>query len=205
MDELNRKEDYIIRLYKEKFENRTFDETDVCFFVMLLRSHINKAEFPYIVEFGDAIAHRKRKQGKAYSSMRKAEENNYQLKPNSNSVKGYDGINNAKWKNEWSKIGERFNINFSDKAVKEILICMISALQFSEYENLGKMELICSKDSLAIATVGNAKYSPFIYYAVAKDVKIEKELKSPIIKEPVFALRINDELQLVDKNGDRII
>ena len=97
---LNQKERYIVKLYKEKFENNTFDEFDVCFFVMFLRSHIDKNKFPYIFDWGDSIAHRERDKGKAYSSLKNVQDNKYETKHNSNKLSGYDGIEEKPWKKE---------------------------------------------------------------------------------------------------------
>lgn len=202
---LNQKERYIVKLYKEKFENNTFDEFDVCFFVMFLRSHIDKNKFSYIFDWGDSIAHRERDKGKAYSSLKNVLENNYKTKHNSNKLRGYDGIEEKTWKKQWSELGKDFDINFSKKTIDELLLCYISSLQFSQLKNLGEMKIVLTKKDLGLATVSELKNGQYSFFAVLKNVKPKIEINPPVIINAVTAIRKDNELQLIDEKGNILL
>lgn len=202
---LNQKERYIVKLYKEKFENNTFDEFDVCFFVMFLRSHIDKNKFPYIFDWGDSIAHRERNKGKAYSSLKNVQDNKYETKHNSNKLSGYDGIEEKPWKKEWSELGKDLDINFSPKTIDELLLCYISSLQFSQLKNLGEMKIVLTKKDLGLATVSNLEDKRYSFFAVLKNIKPKIDIITPVTINAVTAIRKDNELQLIDEKGNILL
>ena len=201
----NTKEKYIIRNFREKFEKRAFDEIDVCFFVILLRSHLDKNEFPYICDFGDSIAHRERDRGKAFDSIKNSKDNEYKTQHDSKKLIGYDGIDNELWKREWMKLGQKLSIHYSDIAINELLLCYISSMQFSQFENLGEMRIVISEKDISLATAAKTPSSPYASFAVLKNVDFKTPKTSRLVENAVFTIRKNNELQLIDESGERIL
>ena len=156
-----------------------------------MRSHLDKNEFPYICDFGDSIAHRERDRGKAFDSIKNSKDNEYKTQHDSKKLIGYDGIDNELWKREWMKLGQKLSIRYSDIAINELLLCYISSMQFSQFENLGEMRIVISEKDISLATAAKTPSSP--------------PKTSRLVENAVFTIRKNNELQLIDESGERIL
>ncbi len=67
-------------------------------------------------------------------------------------------MNYDDWVREWKDIGIKFDINFDDKIIEELTLCVFSLAQFTCYKDekgrgSGKLELFVGNDSsLSLAT-----------------------------------------------------
>lgn len=159
--------------------------------MIFVRSYIGlSADFKTINEFSNLIAHRKRNRGRMMESIEVA------IK-----IKGYNGIHYNEWEKEWYKLGEKFDIKFTPKIIKEVTICIFSIAQFTEYKSgnySGRIEILRSENSLHLVTTEGVPKSLFITFFIVTIVstqKIESEKFYPLF-EPVEAIRINGKLEL---------
>ena len=220
----NKKEVFMLQLFKNKFEGRLFEETDVSSFLIFMRSHFEGNEnnqFSYICDCCDCIAHRRRDAGKAATSVANAITNNYQTKTKSPQILGYDGIRPEQWKTQWDLLGKTVGIVFSDEIIREITLCVMSILQFSEYYMPNKrrgqaistppistMYLVQGNNELSLCTCDDKstnQRSLFIVYCQLKDVSFQKEYHDLLIKDATYARRENGVLRLINEKGEYII
>lgn len=209
---LDKKETLLLSLFKKRFEELTFDEQDVYSFLIFVRDHIKgrKKEFKCILDLGDTIAHRHRNQGAAMNCISAAIENNYAQMPNSNAIRGYNGIEYNTWEKEWIILGKDIGICFDTRTIRDISICVLSLLQFSVYndekEHYGviKLMLTGSNQICACTTEGTDK-SIFIVFFVVDNVKCFRDSNKPEIENAVIAVREGKNLRLKTDEGDYII
>ncbi len=199
---MDEKAKVILQHYKNKIEEQLFDEYDILGFLIFVRSYIGlSADFKTINEFSNLIAHRKRDRGRVMESIEVAIKNNYEVAKGTKKIKGYNGIHYNEWEKEWYKLGEKFDIKFTPKIIKEVTICIFSIAQFTEYKSgnySGRIEILRSENSLHLVTTEGEPKSLFItFFIVTMDStqKIESEKFYPVF-EPVEAIRINGKLEL---------
>lgn len=104
------KEKSMLAYYKNILEQRLFDEYDILGFLIFIRRHLSDGKYPYIKEFADLVAHRKRNQGKILDAISGAIKNQYQLIPGTAHVQGYVGMQYVDWEKEWQELGHEFDI-----------------------------------------------------------------------------------------------
>ena len=143
---MDNKEQQIMKHYKMLIETNTFDEYDILGFLIFIRRHLSDDKHPNIKEFAHLIAHWERDRGKVNNCIITAIENNYQTERDGRTVVGYNGMNYDDWVREWEDIGIKFDINFDDKIIEELTLCVFSLAQFTCYKDekgrgSGKLEL----------------------------------------------------------------
>ena len=206
----DRKEQFLMNLYSGKIENHSFDEIDIIAFLILVREHLDD-KYRYIKDIADLVAHRRRNQGIASDAISGAIANEYTLKTNSTSVRGYQGINTNIWKKELCMLGEEYGFSVNSQTVFEISLCVMSLLQYSTHEdksgNRATIFLFQTSDrQLEACTLEDGRTQPYIIYFVLDDIDFADNAFMGIIKEPVIAIRNdNGELILRDKEGRRIV
>ena len=200
----DKKEENYISVYREKFEKRDFDEIDIGFFAIFIRSHIEpceKGQYSYIWDLCNFIAHRSREKGDTFDSISNARKNYYATKKGSKEIQGYNGAKPEKWEAQWRKLGAELDINFSKEAIRDITICVMSLYQFSCYYNSedafsATMELMQGANELSLCTVANEPHAPYVVYMKADDLTFEKTYSSLIIEDAVFAVRESGNIRL---------
>ena len=207
---MNKKEEINLKKIKNIIENRKFDEYDIISFLIIIRPYLTSKKNPFIYDFANNIAHRKRDRGNALESITSAEINNYLLN-DEGKVNNYNGISEENWNIEWKHISAKFNIKLTPIIISEITLCLFSLVQFSEFEyninsikdkpNLkkikGKYELLIDDDSnLHLTTLG----TKMVCYAKLINIQVEEKYKNKILFEPVETVRINKKLYLKYNN-----
>lgn len=204
------KENVILNHYKYLFENYLFDEYDLLGFLIFIRERINELDCPFIQEFCDLIAHRKRNKGIIKDNILNARNNLYSSNRN-NKVIGYRGIKWDKWINEWKRVEELLEINFlkdNKKLLKEITICIFSLSQHTEYydgdNSIGKVDVfIDSSKKIALITSENEIHSPLVCLMTIGPFLNINEQDRGFINKPLEIKRINNSFCLYC--GDKII
>ena len=200
----------ILSHYREKIENRLFDEYDILGFLIFIRSYIHSKVniYKYIIEFADLIAHRERDRGITMNNISAAINNNYECIENTNLIKGYNGIKEKDWNNEWELIGEEFNINIDKNIIREITLCIFSLSQKSEFSNTKGEKGIIEFDALPEGAIGlltteGYKNSLFICLAKYSGYKVNEKYSKFPMETIVYTERINGNLVL--KTEDEIV
>ena len=213
---MDNKEILMLNSFKDKFENLYFDELDVYAFLIFIRQTIKgkKSELLFLNDIADVVAHRIRDRGNAMYSISRASENHYETIKGSKSVFGYNGMQLSQYNDEIDFLSSLLDINFSEQCRKELLICLMSILQFVEYKDdnhCGKMYLmqtIIDKDrligQLSIDTVENSD-KVYVTYMMLDNVAFKKDIHTIEFMDAVYAKRIGEELQLIDSTRERII
>lgn len=136
--------------------------------MIFVRSYIGlSADFKTINEFSNLIAHRKRNRGRVMESIEVAIKNNYEVAKGTKKIKGYNGIHYNEWEKEWYKLGEKFDIKFTPKIIKEVTICIFLIAQFTEYKSgnySGRIEILRSENSLHLVTTEGEPKPLFITF-----------------------------------------
>lgn len=219
---MDSKEKIILTHYQNLLRSRRFDEYDILGFLIFVRRHINIKTFPFILEFSNLIAHRKRSRGIVMDAIKNAIQSNYKLTekdecdPNHKvgSIQAYCGISEQEWRNEWERLLKYFDIEFQTTLFMEISICIFSLAQNSEYEYTdkknrrytGKIELFLFSDGyLGLCTTEGTPYSCTICFAKIGPVISEKEIQGFPIYSPVETFRENGVLHLQEISGRLII
>ena len=215
-DNMNTRGISILFHYKKIIEERTFNEYDVMGFLILIREYIpeNKLNdtnkyYMSIKDFADGIAHRKRNKGKIFNSFKEAKDNDYCSYDNSPMIKGVNGFNYNYYLEAWRKIGQYFEINMSDKIIKDIMVCVCSLLQFTIYETstendcerFGRLCLLINNDQLDLCIIPHDKAKPFICYLLIENINdylLDHEYKwNQSVNAPFTTIRKNGQLKLV--------
>ena len=159
---MDRKSIVILKHYKNFIENRLFDEYDILGFLIFIRYLLCKKNHRFITEITDLIAHRERDRGIVVDNIGNAIKNNYKEK--NKKVQGYEGVQWEDILNEWFNLGKQFKINLDESIIKEIMLCIFSLMQDTQYivyDNqsntkkcvaVGKIELIISGKELCLIT-----------------------------------------------------
>jgi len=208
--ELDKKAQIMLSHYKSILEQRLFDEYDILGFLIFIRTYITREQYPYLHDFGDLIAHRNRDKGVAMEAITSAIQNAYATIPDQKAVQDYHGIDSKKLKKEWATFGKDFGIVIDDTIIKEATICLLSLMQFTEYDDgkyKGKMELFQSNDNhLTVITTEERSDSPKVCFAKCGPIQFVKEYTAGHITSAVETVRINGTLRLKDKgDGSYII
>lgn len=219
---IDEKTKYLIHYHCKKLSSHTFDETDLLALIVLCRQYLNPKDQGLIRDFGDLIAHRKRNRGIAVDAITKADAYSYsRFNDNGrNIIRGYKGIDETKWKDEWTRLGQRFNCVFDDKAIEELSLCAISLLQFTEYEQKVRcskllfwkkkkihatINLLQSDNKKLIAyTIEDTSKTPVTYMCL-DNVDYKMMYPGRTITDPVIAVRDSGTLILQNNKGVRII
>lgn len=197
---MDKKAKQILKHYKSVIENRLFNEYDFLGFLIFIRSYIQKRKCPGIYELCDLVAHRNRDRGIVMDCIEKAIANNYETLPNSKAIRGYQGIEKEQWESEWKRIGIMFQINISAQTTLEIMLCLFSLLQNTEYfsnSGSGKIVLVQGKEGvLSLATTEGKSDSFYVCFSKYGPYSFCYEYPAGIITDIVETKRIQNELQL---------
>ena len=204
--ELDAKEKMMISHYSSIFTDYNFDEYDVLGFLIVVRRVIrNNRKYRNILEFADLIAHRERDRGRAYNAMKQAIGNQYAIEDKEKTVKGYNGITEDSWKNEWKKLFNELDILYSKRLMDEITLCVCSLANGSVYrkneQSIGKMYVGLDTETIALLTTegGNDSLSVgfFVYKGITAEVRSDYEFP----QESFETKRIDGDLVLMTKDG----
>ena len=131
--------------------------------------------------------------------------------------KGYNGINQDKWKQQWLLLGELLGITISAETLLEIALCIISMLQFSTISvelkgvdgEITSIEsifvIIQGKDFLSLCTVDNKEMKTFITYYSIAGIRFVKEYSNALITDAIIAKRIDGRLRIVNEYGEFLV
>lgn len=204
--ELDAKEKMMISHYSSIFTDYNFDEYDVLGFLIVVRRVIrNNRKYRNFLEFADLIAHRERDRGRAYNAMKQAISNQYAIEDKEKTVKGYNGITEDSWKNEWKKLFNELDILYSKRLMDEITLCVCSLANGSVYrkneQSIGKMYVGLDTETIALLTTegGNDSLSVgfFVYKGITAEVRSDYEFP----QESFETKRIDGDLVLMTKDG----
>ena len=142
---MDEKAKYILAMYRERIETFEFDELDVLGFLIFMREYFRADDFPSIYEFCDLVAHRFRNRGRVYKSIESAVGNDFKTDPVSGKIIGSKGVYGEIWTNEWQAVFRTYEIQYSERTIREITLCIISLAQKTMYvsgEIRGRLEVI---------------------------------------------------------------
>lgn len=172
------KEKLLLKEYKYKFSNNSFIEYDIYGFLILIRNYIrtHKSTYPYIIEFCDLIAHRKRDRGLIMDAISAAIENKYKI-DDSGKLLLVNGIDINEWKREWEKVSRFLKLSLTEQNIDDITMCIFSLSHNTVYDNYrfartghkhrGKIKIFQDNNyNLYIGGRANRKDSNF--FAIAK-------------------------------------
>ncbi len=208
-NEFDRKEMRILNHYRTIIQNAEFDEYDILGFLILIREHIDRRNYPYLQDFSDLMAHRNRDRGEVMSCIRKAIDNSYLTCPGSNSIQGYHGMHYNDWKNEIKKLCKEFGMHYTNSMARDILLCVFSLTQNTKYDDkkghIGYIELFQEESGkLGLYTTEGFGDSLYICFAKSECFNFTKRYPAGRIDQPVETVRENGILRLRD-NSDYII
>lgn len=196
---MDEKEKLILQHYRNKIENRLFDEYDILGFLIFIRRHISG--FPCVLEFSNLIAHRERDRGIAMECISVIQDNDYMLEKGSNRVSGYNGISFESLSEELKRIGTCLEIVLNDLIVREICLCMFSLAQYTTYRDKdakGKITLNQGANGiLALSTTEGNFDSIYVTFSTLPGIKHVYEYSAGIISIPVHTARENGILELI--------
>ena len=217
MKVINKKEQLVLSVYREKIENNLFDEQDISSLLIYIRSLLDAADREKLCNISDLcdyVAHRDRDEGRAKDGILAAIMNDYRTKGKSNKIAGYQGIMPDKWRKEWNYLGALLNMNISDATLKEISICVISMLQSAVfYEDkhpdansrpMAKMEILQGDDFIDICSTEGFSNSKYIVYFKVNKLCFHKKYNI-LVDDAVYAKRENGQLRLINEQGEYII
>lgn len=204
--ELDAKEKMMISHYSSIFTDYNFDEYDVLGFLIVVRRVIrNNRKYRNILEFADLIAHRERDRGQAYNAMKQAISNQYAIDDKKKTVKGYNGITEDSWKNEWKKLFNELDILYSKRLMDEITLCVCSLANGSVYrkneQSIGKMYVGLDTETIALLTTEGGNDSLSVGFFVYKGITAEARSDYEFPQESFEAKRIDGDLVLMTKDG----
>ena len=204
--ELDAKEKMMISHYSSIFTDYNFDEYDVLGFLIVVRRLIrNNRKYRNILEFADLIAHRERDRGRAYNAMKQAISNQYAIEDKEKIVKGYNGITEDSWKNEWKKLFNELDILYSKRLMDEITLCVCSLANGSVYrkneQSIGKMYVGLDTETIALLTTEGGNDSLSVGFFVYKGITAEARSDYEFPQESFETKRIDGDLVLMTKDG----
>lgn len=199
----------MMKHYLELIESGLFDEYDILGFLIFIRDYIKgNKNYTYICDYGDFVAHRKRKKGKVMDAIAAAIKNNYTVDSTTNQIIGYKGMFYDSWVAEWNKLARELSFNISDEIIKEITICVFSLLQHSSYidedGHEGIIKIKGGNGKLAVLTTEGKKDSLYVCFAVCENIEFVnlEKLNSDAV---LYTKRENGKLRLLSENGNYII
>lgn len=203
---MDSKEKIMFNHYKNKIENRTFDEYDIYGFLILIREHIPKGTLDLIHEFADTIAHRKKDKGIIINNIKNCIKNKYAT-INGKKVIGYNAYSKERWSKEWKKVMDLFNIKITKIILKEISVCVFSLFQNVEYtyenQEVGHLRLLINPDSneIYLCTSATLEGSYLVCFTKIDNIVVQQNASNIINSGPCEALRKDGVLQLENENG----
>ncbi len=199
----------ILKKYKAKIEKRQFNELDILGLLIFLRSYTEgcKRKYPYLREFMDLIAHRKRDRGSIMDNLINVKKNNYQLDKNKKLV-DVKGIKESEWKTEIEDLLSDFNINSNDKIIKEITLCIYVLANNTEYEKIvdgilykGEVTIIVDKKNSNIGlSYTESSDKPHCCFALYGKYKFTNESNDILLKDDIELKRKYKVMSLYYKN-----
>ena len=206
--QFDEKQKQMLKHYAKLFEEFVFDEYDIMGFLMVVREEIRKENsYPFILEFADLIAHRKRNRGLIAKAIKAAIDNNYETY-DGGCVKGYQGIDETRWKEEWKKLLPELNIAVNKRLLDEITICICSLANGSNYDDeaghAGIVRLGFSKNKIALTTTEGKKDSLYVTFFVYSGLVLNVDAKYDYAKWIGETVRENGVLRMKDEYGNYI-
>jgi len=120
--------------------------------------------------------------------------------PNSRKIKDYKGINKDDWENEWMNFGKKYDYKISDKTILEIMLCMFSIAQFTEYKKdttKGRMTLFQQDEGyLSLNTSEQSPGSKLVCFSIFGPYCFKHKYPTYMITDAVETRRVGDELRL---------
>lgn len=205
-----KKEAVIWNHYKDLLENNLFDEYDILGLLIFIRRHLDKVKHKYIADCSDLIAHRERDRGVVMECIRAMMDNNYAVESGKKAVKGYHGITFAEWKNEWLDFAKDFAVTLSDKAICDLVVCVFSLMQGTEYKDgkghHGRIDLFQdAKNCLDLCTTEGYSNSYYVCFSQSAPVAFLKSFSAGHIHQAVETFRDAGILHLRTSAGEIII
>jgi len=171
-DILDAKEKQLLDFYHGKLKNADFDEKDILIFFILVRDVIKRsnslsnADYDWILEIGDLVAHRERKQGKIYANLKALSSHIKDcLDPTKNlnnlygKVQNFNGLTLEQFAIMLNSLLKALCYSHLEKSiVADILLCVFSIANRSRYieegsrQNFGKVIVIIIKDYIILAS-----------------------------------------------------
>ena len=201
---MDQKAEAILTHYRNIISRNAFDEYDILGFLIFIRSYIDKDTYPSIYEICNLVAHRNRDRGTVMSCIKAAYDNEYKTSLGSNVVIGYQGIPKSTWIDEWGGIGSAFQINMTSQTIAELMLCLFSLVQDTEYSYqnamtkiVGKIEVFQGQDGvLALATTELSGKSPYVCFSKFGPYEFLYKYSGGRIRDVIDTKRIGTELQL---------
>lgn len=198
---MDEKAKVMLAYYRELIETEKFDEYSIYGFLIFIRSYIQKAEYPALYEFCDMIAHRERDRGRAYDSIVNAKKNHYVSDMKTKHVLGYNGIFYNEWVDDLEKVGREFNIQMTETAMRDIVLCILVMAQYCKFRNEARFELFQFLDgSIGLTTTEGQSDSYFVLFCKVGPFQFLYQYAAGHINEPIEALRIDGKIRLKAKN-----
>ena len=203
---MDEKEKLLIEEYKHKFSNNSFIEYDIYGFLILIRNYIkkHKSTYPYIIEFCDLIAHRKRDRGLIMDAISSAIESKYKI-DNSEKIALVNGIDEEEWLKEWKKISQNLKLNLTERNIDEIIMCIFSLSHDTAYDNY-KLAKLGHKHRGKVKIFQDNNHNLYIGgHANRKDSKFFAFAKYPCKIKNFNDMKYNGGLLIRDKDNNLII
>lgn len=206
--QFDEKQKQMLKHYAKLFEEFAFDEYDIMGFLMVVREEIRKENsYPFILEFADLIAHRKRNRGKIADAIKVAIDNNYET-CDGGRVKDYEGIDETGWKKEWEKLLPELNIAVNKRLLDEITICIFSLANGSNYDDeaghAGIVRLGFGENKIALTTTEGKNNSLYVTFFLYSGLALDVDVKYDYNKWIGETVRENGVLRMKDGDGNYI-
>lgn len=205
---MDEKEKLLLEEYKYKFSNNSFIEYDIYGFLILIRNYIrqHKSTYPYIIEFCDLIAHRKRDRGLIMDAISAAIESKYKTKI-SGKIALVNGIDEENWLKEWKKISQNLKLNLTERNIDEITMCIFSLAHGTIYNNFkNKAVKPGHKHRGTVKIFQDDNHNSYIgVSANRKDSKFFAFAKYPCKIKNFNDMKYNGGLLIRDKDNNLII
>lgn len=196
---MDKKEKQILEHYKKILDERKFDEYDILGFLIFIRRHLDQEKnikTECIKEFCNLVAHRQRDRGRVYNSIQEAIKNNYAYKKKTKKIRGYSGIKENEWKNEWKYLCQWLGIKYTEEMILEITLCIYSLAQNTEYDNCAEMTLLYINNKFSLCTKEKEKNSPYICFAQYGPYQYSNIIPEGELEKIVETYRENGKLLL---------
>ncbi len=214
---LDDKEKCLFEHYKRLIESLAFDEYDILGFLILIRRHL-EGNHPYIREFADLIAHRRRNRGIVMDAISAAIDSAYETEDGSKRIKGYHGIQESAWRKDVEGVFSELEIACTEQTILDFSLCVYSITQYTQYECRGKngahykgiIELFQNDtDELSLCTTEGERDSIYVCFAKIGKYRFNKMFPklfpSGHIQTAVETFREEGILHLRTMQGEVII
>ena len=159
------KERQMLNFYYDKMRSEIFDEKDIYVFFILIRRFTESDWFTsrfhkenWIREIGDLIAHRERRKGKIYNSLKAVRKIDMY---HSGKVPNCEGLQANEFCEMLNFLLEQLGYErLCDRIMTDVLLCVYSVLQLSQYVEInkklktviGRVIIIIFENELCLAT-----------------------------------------------------